>query len=132
MGRSDIFLKLEVIKKTIGILGLVIGAWFGPLILVSIKAVIDFLCTFINAWPNKKLLGYSISSQWMDIMPSMALSVGMCAAVYALGSVLPGGPWLKLVLQIGAGAVLYGGGAWVFKMESFTYLLRMVGRKRPG
>lgn len=132
VGRSDIFLKLEVIKKTIGILGLVIGAWFGPLILVSIKAVIDFLCTFINAWPNKKLLGYSISSQWMDIMPSMALSVGMCAAVYALGSVLPGGPWMKLVLQIGAGAVLYGGGAWVFKMESFTYLLRMVGRKRPG
>ena len=56
----------------------------------------------------------------------------MCAAVYALGSVLPGGPWMKLVLQIGAGAVLYGGGAWVFKMESFTYLLRMVGRKRPG
>lgn len=39
---------------------------------------------------------------------------------------------MKLVLQIGAGAVLYGGGAWVFKMESFTYLLRMVGRKRPG
>ena len=129
VGRSDIFLKLEVIKKSIGIMGLVIGAMYSPVILVSIKAGIDFLCTFINAWPNKKLLGYSISSQWMDIMPSMALSVGMCAAVYALGSVLPGGPWMKLVLQIGAGAVLYGGGAWVFKMESFTYLKGMVMRR---
>jgi len=130
VGRSDIFLKLEVIKKTIGILGLVIGAQFGPFILVSIKAVIDFLCTFINAWPNKKLLGYSISSQWMDIMPSMALSVGMCAAVYALQFVLPGGPWMKLILQIGAGALIYGGAAALFRVESFTYLLGMVKRKK--
>ena len=36
---------------------------------------------------------------------------------------------MKLVLQIGAGAVLYGGGAWVFKMESFTYLKGMVMRR---
>ena len=62
VGRSDVFLKLEIVKKTVGILGLVIGVNFSPIILVSIKAVIDFLCTFINAWPNKKLLGYSIGS----------------------------------------------------------------------
>lgn len=130
VGRSDIFLKLEVIKKTIGIMGLVIGAQFGPLILVSIKAGIDFLCTFINAWPNKKLLGYSITSQWMDIMPSMALSIGMCMAVYALQFVLPGGPWIRLALQIAAGAVIYGGAAWMFGMESFTYLLGMVKRRK--
>lgn len=130
VGRSDIFLKLEVIKKTIGILGLVIGARYSPVILVSIKAGIDFLCTFINAWPNKKLLGYSISSQWMDIMPSMGLSVFMCLTVYALQFILPGGPWIKLVLQIGAGAVVYGGTAWVLKMESFTYLMGMVKRRR--
>lgn len=129
VGRSDIFLKLEVIKKSIGILGLVIGAMFGPLILVSIKAGIDFLCTFINAWPNKKLLGYSISSQWMDIMPSMGLSIVMCAAVYGLQFVLPCGPWLKLALQICAGAVIYGGLAWGLKMESFMYLLGIVKRK---
>lgn len=131
VGRSDIFLKLEVIKKTIGIIGLVVGARFGPFILVSIKAGIDFLCTFINAWPNKKLLGYSITSQWMDIMPSMALSAGMCIAVYGLQFVLPGGPWIRLVLQIAAGAVIYGGAAWVFRMESFMYLLGLV-RKRGG
>ena len=130
MGRSDVFLKLEVIKKTVGILGLVIGIRFSPIVLVSIKAGIDFLCTFINAWPNKKLLGYSIGSQWMDIMPSMVLSLGMCAAVYFLQFVLPGGPWVKLVLQILAGAVIYTGLAWAFRMESFQYLLGIVKRKR--
>ena len=130
VGRSDVFLKLEVIKKTVGILGLVIGIRFSPIVLVSIKAGIDFLCTFINAWPNKKLLGYSIGSQWMDIMPSMVLSLGMCAAVYFLQFVLPGGPWVKLVLQILAGAVIYTGLAWIFHMESFQYLLGIVKRKR--
>lgn len=37
---------------------------------------------------------------------------------------------MKLVLQIGAGAVLYGGGAALFRVESFTYLLGMVKRKK--
>ncbi|WP_330630002.1 lipopolysaccharide biosynthesis protein [Enterocloster citroniae] len=129
VGRSDIFLKLEVIKKSIGIMGLVIGAMYSPVILVSIKAGIDFLCTFINAWPNKKLLGYSISSQWMDIMPSMALSAVMCIFVYFLQFALPGGPWGKLVMQIVAGALFYGGAAWILKMESFMYLQGMIKRR---
>ena len=126
VGRSDVFLKLEIVKKTVGILGLVIGVNFSPIILVSIKAVIDFLCTFINAWPNKKLLGYSIGSQWMDIMPSMSLSLVMCAAVYLLQFVLPGGAWMKLTVQIIAGAVIYSGLAWMFRVESFQYLVGMV------
>lgn len=131
VGRSDVFLKLEIVKKTVGILGLVIGVNFSPIVLVSIKAGIDFLCTFINAWPNKKLLGYSIGSQWMDIMPSMALSLVMCAAVYLLQFVLPGGAWMKLIIQIIAGAAIYGGLAWMFRLESFTYLAGMV-RARAG
>ena len=53
MGRSDVFLKLEVIKKVVGILGLVVGIRYSPIVLVSIKAALDFLSTFINAWPNK-------------------------------------------------------------------------------
>ncbi len=130
VGRSDVFLKLEVVKKTVGILGLVIGIRYSPIVLVSIKAGIDFLCTFINAWPNKKLLGYSIAGQWRDIMPSMALSLVMCAAVYGLQFVIPSGPWVKLAAQILAGALLYGGLAWVFKMESFQYLMGIVRRRK--
>lgn len=109
VGRSDVFLKLEVIKKGMGLTGLIIGAQFGPLVMISIKAVLDFFSTFVNAWPNKKLLGYSIFSQWMDIMPSLILSLVMSAVVYGLQFVLPGGPMVKLLLQIMAGMVVYGG-----------------------
>lgn len=122
VGRSDVFLGLEVIKKIVGILGLAVGIRYSPIVLVSIKAGIDFLCTFINAWPNKKLLGYSIFSQWMDIIPSLALSVAMCCAVYFLKFVIPGGPWIRLAVQILAGAVIYAGLARLFRLESFMYL----------
>ncbi len=126
MGRSDVFLRLEVIKKTLGVIGLLIGISFNPIVLVSIKAGLDFVCTFINAWPNKKLLGYSISSQWKDIAPSMALSLVMCALVYGLGLIIPGGPWMKLILQVMAGIIIYLGLAALFKMESFTYSVDLV------
>ncbi len=126
VGRSDVFLKLEVIKKGMGLTGLIIGAQFGPLVMISIKAVLDFFSTFVNAWPNKKLLGYSIFSQWMDIMPSLILSLVMSAVVYGLQFVLPGGPMVKLLLQIMAGMAVYGLLAWIFKMESFAYLVQTI------
>ena len=130
VGRSDVFLKLEVIKKSVGLIGLLVGIFFSPILMVSIKAGIDFLCTFINAWPNRKLLGYSIRDQWRDILPSMVLALLMCAAVYGLQFVLPANVWLRLILQVLAGAVVYAGLAAVFRLESFSYLLDLVKKRR--
>ena len=132
VGRSDVFLRLEVLKKGIGLLGLLIGMLYSPLIMVAIKAGVDFLCTFINAWPNKRLLGYRISSQWLDILPALLLSLLMCAAVYGLQFLLPGGPWLKLMLQMVAGVLIYVGLAWLLRMESFCYLLNFVRKKKTA
>ncbi len=126
VGRSDIFLRLEIIKKALGIAGLVIGIRYSPVVLVSIKAAVDFLCVFVNAWPNKKLLGYSVGSQLRDIAPSVLLSAVMCLCVYELQFVLPGGVWLKLGIQILAGVIIYMGLAWVFRVESFRYLIGTV------
>lgn len=130
MGRSDIFLKLEIIKKIVGILGLLIGVQFGAIVMVSIKAFVDFVCIFINAWPNKKILGYSISSQWKDMFPSLCLSVFMGLAVYGAGQVIPG-VWIRLILQMAVGAAVYVILSIIFHIESFVYLLDIV-KKRMG
>ncbi len=122
VGRSDIFLRLEVIKKAVGIVGLIIGIRYSPIVLISIKAAVDFICVFINAWPNKKLLGYSISQQLRDIAPSIMLSAVMCLCVYGLQLILPGGVWMKLGIQISAGVFIYVGLAWLLRLESFQYL----------
>ena len=127
VGRSDIFLKLELVKKALSILALVIGMQFNVFIMVCIKAFQDFVCTFVNAAPNKKLLGYDIAHQWMDVAPPAALSVVMCGAVMAFGAWLPAvSVWLKLGLQIVCGAFVYIMLAAAFRLESFCFLAGIV------
>lgn len=125
VGRSDIFLKLEIIKKTIGMAVLLIGIRYNAITLVALKAFADFLCTFINAWPNKKLLNYSIMEQWKDIMPSLLVSFIMGAAVYSIQFIVSG-LWVRIVVQVLAGVAVYAGFSWLFRLESFTYLWNTV------
>ena len=56
VGRSDIFLKLELVKKGLSLVALLVGIQFNVFIMVCIKAFQDFLCTFVNAAPNQKAL----------------------------------------------------------------------------
>ncbi len=131
MGRSDIFLKLEIVKKTLSLLALIIGMNYSVYVMVGLKAFQDFLCTFINGAPNRRLLKYSIFRQWMDVMPSAVLSFVMCAVVMILGSVMAAvSVWIRLLVQIAAGILVYVFLAWAFKMESFRYLLRLVKERK--
>ena len=131
MGRSDIFLKLEILKKMVGLAVLVVGIRYNPLVLVALKAAADFLCTFINAWPNKRLLNYSILEQWRDIIPSVAVSILMAAAVMAAGRHVPAG-WLGLGMQIFFGAAVYTLASWVLGLEVFRYIGGLAMDRLPG
>lgn len=131
VGRSDIFLKLEIIKKGLSVVALIVGMQFNVFVMVCIKAFQDFLCTFVNAAPNKKLLDYSIAHQWMDVMPSAGLSAVMCIAVMAAGAWLTDiSVWLKLAVQIVCGVLVYTGLAAAFKMESFCFLVNLVKERK--
>ena len=129
MGRSDVFLKLEIMKKVIGIGGLIAGIQFGAIVMVSIKALVDFLCIFINAWPNKRILNYSIGQQCRDMAPAVALSAVMAAVVYFFGGFVPGA-WFRLTVQILVGIGVYILLSAVFRVESFSYLLNAVNKRR--
>lgn len=131
MGRSDIFLKLEVVKKIVGLAVLMVGIRYNPLVLVALKAAADFLCTFINAWPNKRLLNYSILEQWKDIIPSVAVSILMAAAVMAAGRYVPAG-WLGLGMQILFGAAVYMLASCVLGLEVFRYIRGLAMDRLPG
>lgn len=131
MGRSDIFLKLEIVKKILSLLALAIGMRYSVYVMVGLKAFQDFLCTFINGAPNRRLLKYSILEQWMDVMPSVILSAVMCVLVMAAGSrLMVFSVWLRLFAQIVIGIGVYVLLAWIFKIESFRYLLGLMRRRR--
>lgn len=128
IGRSDVFLKLEIIKKTIGVAVLFIGMTRGAVFMIALKAFADFLCTFVNAAPNKRLLNYSIVEQWKDLLPSVVISLMMGAAVYFAAQSMQRG-WTSLLLQMLLGGVLYVVLAVVSRNRNLQTLLNLMRKK---
>ena len=122
LGRSDVFLKLEIIKKIIGVTILVITIPFGLTAMMFGRCISTISSSIINASPNKKLMDYSYVEQLMDMLPSIALSVIMCVAVLLVGT-LDINLYLLLGLQIVVGIALYVGLSVLFKLECFEYVL---------
>lgn len=125
MGRSDLFLRLEIWKKATGLLVLCGTIWISVEAMAYSLLVTSVLSQIINSWPNRKLLGYGYVEQMKDILPSIALAAAMAAAVYPISLLnMPG--LVILALQVAVGAVLYLLGSVVFRMEAFCYLLDLV------
>jgi O-antigen/teichoic acid export membrane protein len=130
VGRSDMFLKLEVIKKTYGVVALIIAVFcFNSPIAIAMTGVITtFISCFVNASPNKKLIGYSYFEQMRDILPSFIVSVVMLVAVLGVGTLELATIW-KLVLQIFAGVIVYVGISALFRLAPFKMMLAMVNNR---
>ncbi len=135
MGRSDLFLRLEVIKKVLGVTVICFTSFvIGDIYAIVIGSVcVSVASTFINASPNKKVIGYSYSEQLRDILPAFLLALVSAVPTAAVG-MLGLGDLLTIVLEILVMIVAYLGLAAIFKVEEFSYLMGtlrdLVGRKR--
>lgn len=130
-GRSDMFLKLEVLKKTYGLCILVFTVlkFNTPLAIVIGQCCSTVLSCFVNASPNKKLLKYGYTEQMKDILPSLGIAAAMGAMVYSV-TFLHMNDVLTLLLQIPLGVISYVALAKIFKLECFDYILKMVNKIR--
>lgn len=134
MGRSDLFLKLEIIKKVIGVIILLATMWFGPFVMALSALLASLSGQIINSWPNKRLLGYSYLEQLWDIAPGLLMGAVMGGCVWVLGVVLPLPAIVTLIIQVACGAVIYIGGSALLRLEAFRYcwgqLRSYIGKKR--
>ena len=87
MGRSDLFLKLEIIKKSYGIVILAIAVFCfdSPLAIAATGVLSTLIGWFVNSFPNKSLIGYSYKEQIVDIFPILFMALGMCVMVLMVG-----------------------------------------------
>lgn len=124
-GRSDIFLKLEVLKKVIGIMALVISMNISVMAMAYSLLVTTVFSMLINSWPNRKLINYTLWEQIKDIFPSIGLAIimGFCVSLVELLH-LPSAA--TLLIQVPMGAAIYIGASAVLHLESYEYLMRMV------
>lgn len=127
VGRSDVFLKLEIIKKSYGIVALLIAVFcFNSPIAIAMTGVFTtFISCFVNAYPNKKLVGYSYLEQIQDILPSFIVSVVMLGGVLLVGQLaLP--TIALLALQVLTGIVIYVLISAIFRVKSFMILIGLI------
>ena len=122
LGKSDIFLKVEIIKKTLGILLIIITMFHGVFFIALSNVFINVFSIFINSFPNKKLMDYGIKEQIEDISPYLLGSIVMAFAVY-LVKYLCLGDIATIGLQIVLGVFLYYLISMLCKFEPYNWLI---------
>ncbi len=127
IGRSDTYLWLEVIKKILNFVILLVSLFaFKDVFVVAVGALAaELVSTVINIPANNVLIQYKLRDQLYDIAIPFAFSVVMCLLVTLCGT-LPGKPLLILVFQVGVGATVYLLLSVVFKVESFSYTIKIL------
>lgn len=125
LGRSDLFLKIETVKKVIGIITLIITVPMGVKHIAFGQIVVNVLGQLVNAWPNRKLMGYAYREQLLDVLPSALATVAMGILVYLVSLLkLPVGA--TLLLQVLTGVVSYVVIALVFRMSGMAYMRKVL------
>lgn len=125
LGRSDIFLKLEIIKKLVTVLNIVITIPFGIYAMAIGQVISAFISSFINAYPNRKLMNYSYLEQWKDLIPSFICSIVMAMCVWSLHFISMSSVVL-LLMQVLSGVLIYILLCKLFKVEAFTYFINTI------
>lgn len=129
-GRSDLFLRLEIIKK--GLLTLLIGASLffslGITGIIWAGIISSYLSFFINALYSNRVISYSICQQFKDILPALMIAILMSGIVYILGRVLPESIPIKLIVQVFSGTLLYLIFCWIFKLKEFGTISQLISK----
>lgn len=125
LGRSDIFLKLEIYKKIVGTIILLISLPFGIYALAWGVVVSGIFSSIINASPNSKMLDYSYREQCKDIFPALVLSTVMGILIYFI-KYIGLSDQITLFTQVLTGFLIYIGLSKFLKIESYNYLVETI------
>lgn len=128
IGRSDILLKLELIKKAIELVLFIAVFWISVEAIVVNMAMLATLFTAINAYPNRTLLGYSYKEQALDLFPAVFMSVIMLVVIQVFNKLIALSG-LEMILA----NMLIGGGVYIalsilMKNREFKYILQILFR----
>lgn len=121
LGRSDVTLKLELYKKPIFILMLVVSVKISVLALAISMPLYSLYAAYVNMSPNKKLMGYGFKEQIRDYMPATLLFIVMVCAALPF-SFLKMNAFLVMGVQICVCVLVYVGLSLIFRLETFVYL----------
>lgn len=130
-GKSDLFLKLEVIKKILTVICIACAWNFGIIGLVWSSVAASALSLLVNTYYSDKLINYSTKNQLLEMVPTLGVATIMYIAVSLIAEYTTS---LALILQIFvnfiAGIIVYAGLSYLFKLAPFNFLLKIIKNYR--
>lgn len=128
-GRSDYFLKLEVLKKILGVATLCVTIPLGLVAMCYGRVFTSVLCLALNTYYTNKLIGYGFLAQMKDLTHIIIHSLIMFGVVFAIMQWLPS-LWLQLVIGIVVGVAYYVIGAYLMKFDELKEVMSILKLKR--
>ena len=129
-GRSDLFLKLAIIKRSINVVSIIIGLQFGIYGLLYSQVIFSVFSFFVNAYYTNRFINYSAWHQTKDILPIVGLSVVCGVGLWFLDKVLYEQiDFLRLAVGGIAGGAFYIFLSYLFKFDSLNELNKLIFKK---
>jgi O-antigen/teichoic acid export membrane protein len=119
LGRSDLFLRLEIIKKALIVVNIAVTWRWGISAMIYGMIAVSILSYYLNSYYNGILVSYPIKEQVLDLLPYLMMSVLMGTVVFAAGSLQFPNHWSLLFAQITTGIVVYVFLCRVFRLKAF-------------
>lgn len=129
MNRTDLTLKLELIKKPLGTILYLLALPFGVIPFCLADLAMQLICLFINTYYTGKLINVGYFRQMKDITPIFCLSFTMFIVVLLLISLIPN-YYIQLFVGGLVGAALYLIGSIIFKFEELNDVKYMLSRRK--
>lgn len=127
-GRSDLFLRLEIIKKLLGISVLCITAPLGLIYMCYGQIFNSLVALIINTYYTGKLIKVGFPKQIRDLLPTIVLSLTMFAAIWTLNIFLESDN-LQLIIGVIVGVIVYFFGSYFFRFTELKLLFSLIKRK---
>lgn len=128
VGRADTLLKMEFLKRPAMFAVLIVTMFISPLAIAVGQLVYSILAFVVNAYPNRKYIGYPIWQQMKDVGKNFLISLMMAIVVYLLGT-LGLNMYVSVVLQVVTGALLYYVMSRTLNKEDYGYVMNFVKEK---
>jgi O-antigen/teichoic acid export membrane protein len=130
-GRSDLFLKLEIIKIALAVPIIMIGIFWGIKIMIAGMMVNAIIAYSLNSFWSGKMINYPFKHQVKDILPAFFMALGMAIIVFSLGIVIKLNPLPILIIQIITGAAFILIISEITNFKDYIYIKLLVLEKIP-
>jgi O-antigen/teichoic acid export membrane protein len=131
-GRSDLFLRLEVIKKVLAVPTIVIGIVIGIKTMIVAMIVHNIFSYYLNSYWSGRLFGYPLREQVRDILPSFCIAALVSSTVWLLGALIVLPEVLLVLMQCLLGGVLWLGVCEAFEFGDYLNMKRLLFESLSG